>query len=239
MTFRIYLRVSTDEQDVQTQLDHIFIYLKNIGHQNADYEVYRDKITSRKELSERPGGQQLLKDLKTGDTVVALRLDRLSRSLLETVLLQEVLDKANAEILLVQQPGIKNKIMLGIYAGMAEEEVKLLRKRISEKLMSKRMRKERYSGRLPYGFAMHETKLVSVKQGKDIVRKRGVLIPVYEEQEAIKIMKELYADGRTYGDIVKVLDELNIKNREGKRFHKATIRRILLRKEIVLESVAQ
>jgi DNA invertase Pin-like site-specific DNA recombinase len=223
--YRIYLRVSTEQQDERTQLDHILRYLDK----DVEYIVYKDIKTSRKPLQEREGGKALLRDLQRGDTIVAIRLDRIARSLSETVLMVERLDKAGADIILIDQPGIKNKIMLGLYAGMAEEEVKLLRKRISEKLQSKKARNERYTSSLPYGFALHETKLVPVKQGKEIVMKRGLLIPVYEEQQVIKIMVELREEGRSYREIAKILDELGHKNREDRPFQKMTIKRVVER----------
>lgn len=229
MKYRIYLRVSTEEQDERTQLDHIMRYLKQKENGDIDYIVYTDKKTSKKPLHKREGGQALLNDLQRGDIVVAIRLDRISRSLLETALLIDRLDKVGAEVLLTDQPGIKNKIMLGIYAGMAEEEVKLLRKRISEKLQSKKARGERYSSKLPYGFALHETKLVPVKKGKEIFMKRGVLIPVHEEQQVLKQMQELREQGYSFGQIAKTLNEQGHKNREEKPFQKMSISRILQR----------
>lgn len=226
---RIYLRVSTDQQDERTQMDHIERFLMNTGQGSVPRKVYKDKKTSKKTLIKRSGGAELFRDLQPGDTIVAMRLDRLARSLTETALLTDAMDIKNVEIILVEQPGIKNKIMLGLYAGMAEEEVKLLRKRISEKLSSKKQRGERYSKILPYGYALHETKLVPVKQGHKILMKRGVLIPVHEEQQILKIMQALHSDGYSYAQICRHLEDLGHKNREGKPFQKMTIFRILRR----------
>lgn len=226
---RIYLRVSTKQQDEWTQMDHIERFLVGRGEGNVPRKIYTDKKTSKKTLIQRAGGSQLLRDLQPGDTIVAMRLDRLARSLTETALLTDAMDAKNVEILLVEQPGIKNKIMLGLYAGMAEEEVKLLRKRISEKLFSKKQRGERYSKILPYGYGMHETKLVPVKQGHKIIMKRGVLIPIHEEQEILKIIHDLHLEGYSYAQICRHLTDLGHKNREGKPFQKMTIFRIIRR----------
>ncbi len=231
MKYLIYLRVSTDLQDTETQLDHCLRFIKQKDPTDFKYEVFRDKISSKKELFKREGGKKMLETLKRGDVIVSIRLDRISRKLFETTQLIDALDKAGAEIMLVDQPGITNKIMLGIYAGMAEEEVKLLRKRVKEKLESKKNRGERYSRFLPYGYGLHETKLVPIKVGDEIVMKRGVLVPIYEEQEVLARMYELSAEGMSHEKIAKTLNSQGYKNREGNPFQKMSIYRILSRTE--------
>lgn len=230
MKYRIYLRVSKKVQDERTQLDHVLQFLRT-REENLEYVVYKDKITSRKPMNKREGGKRMLDELEPGDIIVAIRLDRLVRSLTEATNLIDKLDVMGNEVILTDQPGIKNKIMLGIYAGMAEEEVKLLRKRISEKLSSKKARGERYGSILPYGYALHETKLVPVKKGNEIVMKRGILIPLHEEQLILKEMHELRELGAGYGEIAKILKMKGIKNREDRPFQKMSIYRILHRTE--------
>jgi len=229
MKYLIYLRVSTDLQDTETQLDHSLRFIRQKDKSDFKYEVFRDKISSKKELFKREGGIKMLAALKRGDIIVSIRLDRISRKLYETTQLIDFLDKAGAEIMLVDQPGITNKIMLGIYAGMAEEEVKLLRKRVKEKLQTKRNRGERYSRFLPYGFGLHETKLVPIKVGDEIVMKRGILVPIHEEQQVLSRMTELSTQGLSHQKIANVLTEDGYLNREGKPFQKMTIYRILSR----------
>ncbi len=236
MKYLIYLRVSTDLQDTETQLDHCLRFIKQKDQSDFKYLVFRDKISSRKELFKREGGKAMLEILTKGDIIVSIRLDRISRKLYETTQLIERLDKAGAEIMLVDQPGITNKIMLGIYAGMAEEEVKLLRKRVKEKLESKRNRGERYSRFLPYGYGLHETKLVPIKDGDKVVMKRGVLVPIYEEQQVLARMYQLSAEGMSHGRIARALTMSGCMNREGKPFQKMSIYRILSRKEQTMSS---
>lgn len=231
MKYLIYLRVSTDQQDTETQLDHCLRFIKQKDPTDFKYQVFRDKISSRKELFKREGGMEMLNTLRRGDIIISIRLDRISRKLYETTQLIDALDKAGAEIMLVDQPGITNKIMLGIYAGMAEEEVKLLRKRVTEKLDSKRRRGERYSRFLPYGFGLHETKLVPIKVGDEIVMKRGVLVPIYEEQKALDLMIQFSEQGMPHSRIAKELTALGYRNREGNSFQKMSIYRILSRRE--------
>ncbi len=229
MKYLIYLRVSTLKQDESPQLDHCLRFIRQRDQTDFKYEVFRDKITSRKTLFDRDGGKAMLNSLKKGDVIVAVRLDRVARKLYETTQLIDILDKAGAEIVLVEQPGIKNKIMLGLYAGMAEEEINLLRKRISEKLNNKKINHERYSRFLPYGYKMHETHRVPIRDGNEIVYKPGVLVQVEEEQMVLSRMSQYFEQGMSYGEIAKTLTDSGYKNREGRPFQKMSIYRILAR----------
>ena len=242
MRYLIYLRVSTEKQDSETQLDHCLKFIKQKDPSDFKYEVFQDKITSKKALFKRvekgegeittiprPGAKAMMDSIRKGDLIIAMRIDRLARNSYETHQLIDILEKKEADIFLVDQPGIKNKIMLGLYAGMAEEEVKLLRKRVKEKLETKRDKGERYSRFLPYGYAMHETKLVPIREGDEIVQKRGILIPLHEEQQVLSVMQRFLEEGQSYGRIAKSLNDLGYKNREGKPFQSMTVYRILQR----------
>ena len=67
-----YARVSTNEQNLALQLDA----LKKEGIKDPD--IYTDKITGTK--ADRPGLENALSHLRSGDTLVVWRLDRLARS---------------------------------------------------------------------------------------------------------------------------------------------------------------
>ena len=71
---RIYLRVSTDEQDISRQSD-IEYKTKNAGYEIAG--VYREKASGAR--MDRPALQRMIADLQPGDVVVAERMDRISR----------------------------------------------------------------------------------------------------------------------------------------------------------------
>lgn len=245
MRYLIYLRVSTKKQDVETQLHHCLKFIKQRDSSEFKYEVFQDKITSRKTLFhkkrdvndnwvftrefKREGAKKLFDTLQKGDVIVAVQVDRIARTAYEINQVVDILEKLDCEIMLVNQPGIKNKILLGLYAGMAEEEVVQLRLRVTQTLQKKKDKGERYSRHLPYGFAMHETKTVSIRVGDDIVQKRGILIPVHEEQQAIERMKELFDHGLSYKRISTMLTNESFLNRQDKPFDHATIYRILNR----------
>jgi len=229
----IYLRVSKEEQDARTQEEHCLRHLRSIDKSDFTYAIYTDSLTSKKLLSKRPGGAQALEALTRGSTLVAIRLDRLERNHLELAKLVDVLEKKNVEIILVTQPGIKNKILLGLYSGMAEEEVKLLRKRVREKMDAKRSRSERISGVIPYGYTMHPTQLVETRQGPQGERayKLGALVPESSEQLVVARMLELSREGKSFRKIAMALTDQGYMNRLGKPFCHKTVWRILGRIE--------
>lgn len=231
MKYLIYLRVSTKKQDTRTQLDHSLRFIKQRDSTDFKYEVFTDELTSKKPLLVRPGGKALIEALRKGDMVIAMRVDRLARKSKQIHDFIDELDEKEVDILLVEQPGINNKIMLGIYAGMAEEEVKLLRLRIKEKLDSKRRRGERCSRFLPYGYALDPDKLIPIRVGDEMVLKPGILVPLAHEQDTLELMHRLSVEGNSYQEIADTLTDQGYKNREGKPFQKMSIYRILSRRE--------
>ena len=71
---RLYLRVSTDEQDISRQND-IEYKIKTAGYDIAG--VYREKASGAR--MNRPELQRMIADLQPGDVVVAEKMDRISR----------------------------------------------------------------------------------------------------------------------------------------------------------------
>ena len=110
---------------------------------------------------------------------------------------------------------------------IAQKERDMTRKRTKDKLATKCSKGERYSGILPYGFGMHETFMVPIKDGSKIVYKPGVLVPIEQEQKVVSLMCQLADEGKSYHGIAQALTLLGYKNREGKPFQKMSIYRIL------------
>lgn len=79
-----YARVSTDDQNLNLQLDAL--------NQAGCNQIFEDQLNGAK--AERPGLQRALQYARAGDNLVVWRLDRLSRSLkdlIEMVALQEAM----------------------------------------------------------------------------------------------------------------------------------------------------
>lgn len=71
---RVYLRVSTDQQDLERQ-EQIVADAKAKGFYVAG--VYREKASGAR--SDRPELQRMIADLQNGEVVIAERIDRISR----------------------------------------------------------------------------------------------------------------------------------------------------------------
>lgn len=93
---RAYIRVSTDKQSAASQLATIKNWVKNSLPPGTPVEVYDDSGFSAytNVLKKREGGKRLLADLQKGDYVVAIRQDRLCRSIKD---MSDVVDMIEAK----------------------------------------------------------------------------------------------------------------------------------------------
>lgn len=128
MTTYAYTRVSTTEQNTARQIDQLPTY---------DY-LYEDK-QSGKNL-DRPQLQAMLTQLKSGDTVLVLSIDRLARNTKDLLQLCELLLERDITLKFIKEnltfaDGINNpmnKLMLTIIAAIAEFERTLINNRCEE-----------------------------------------------------------------------------------------------------------
>jgi len=81
-----YIRASTDKQiaSPETQRQIIEDYANRRGR-SVDRFFVDPAVSGKKPLFEREGGKELMLTLKNGDEVIVARLDRLSRSFIETM----------------------------------------------------------------------------------------------------------------------------------------------------------
>lgn len=223
--------MSTKKQDESTQLHHCLEFLKARHGGPFQYLVFKDSITSKKSIGNRKGFKEAKDSIQHGDVLVAMRVDRITRNPTEINILIDDLEKRNADVLLVEQPGVKNKIMLGLYAGMAFEETKILRKRVKEKLDVKVSRGERTNIQMPYGKSLDLNSLVSVKNkdGNGTTLKPGILLDNAQELQTLDLMCSLFDAGMSYYSIGLELAKRGYVNRAGKAFQKTSILRILHR----------
>ena len=231
MKYLIYLRVSTDKQRVEMQYKMIITYL-NCKHRDQVYdcEVFSDPDTStRLPMEKRKGLQSMLECVKKGDIVLVYKLDRLSRDVIEMVSIYRLITREHGASVHSLNDPYCDDFSVGLMGILAEKEREGISIKTKDALKNKKNKNERYSGHLPYGFGLHETHLVPIRVGDEIVYKRGILIPENKEQRALALMKQLHLEGNSYQEIVKTLTDLGYLNREGKPFHKMTVYRILNR----------
>lgn len=107
--------------------------------------IYHDKASGKKE--ERTGLESCLKSLRSGDTLVVWKLDRLGRSLkhLINIVQDLVTRKVGLKVLTGQGANIdtttaNGKLIFGIFAALAEFERELISERTKAGLASARAR---------------------------------------------------------------------------------------------------
>ena len=162
-----YARVSTDGQELDLQIRD----LKAAGCQ----PIFTDKASGRK--NERPGLDDCLKILQTGDTLVVWRLDRLGRSMQHLVSVVTELKSRGIGFRSLRDGAIDTTtasggLIFNVFAALAEFEAELIRERTRAGLAAARAR-GRNGGRKPVAGSdpkvkmakrMHEDRTLSAKE---------------------------------------------------------------------------
>lgn len=229
MQYLIYTRVSTEMQDTETQLRLCLEYIKTKHGDKFSYKIFDEgSLTSQLPMKKRPKLQEMLAEVKSGMVVIVYELDRLARDVLEQVIIWRQIEALGATTYSLAEPNCC-EMTVTIMGAVAQKFRKRLQEKTKDKLKTKKLNGERYSRFLPYGYAMHETKTVSIRVGNETIQKRGILIPVHEEQLILSKIQSFAGSGLSYQVIANELTQLGYFNREGKPFHKNTIYRILNR----------
>lgn len=130
-----YARVSTKDQNLDMQIDE----LKKAGCE----KIYKDFGISGSKAS-RPELDEMLKNIRSGDTVVIWKLDRLGRSLKDLVTLVERFNKEHIGLQSLHDPidttTSHGKLIFNIFASLSEFERDIIRERTRAGLESARAR---------------------------------------------------------------------------------------------------
>ena len=132
-----YARVSTQEQDVQLQVDA----LEKAGCLKND--IFIDCISGAK--TQRPGLEKCLERLKTGDVLLVWRLDRLGRSMVHLVKLVEDLGTKGIGFRslcdgVIDTTTASGELIFNIFSSLAQFERRLIQERTRAGLESARAR---------------------------------------------------------------------------------------------------
>ena len=216
-----YIRVSTSEQALEgISLDNQRAKIKAYCLLN-DLElvsIIEDAGKSGKSLN-REGMQELLPIIrsKSVDTLIVYKLDRLSRRVLDTLNIIEALEKVGITFHSLNEridtSTAMGRFFLNITASLAQMERDQISERTKDALQMKISNNER-AGQIPYGYRL-------AKDG-------NALLPIHDEQEAIKVAKELHSQGHSYRSIARELERAGYRPHEGK-WHHQKVRNILKR----------
>ncbi|WP_143491014.1 recombinase family protein, partial [Pseudomonas sp. Bc-h] len=130
-----YARVSTDDQNLDIQLASL---------QEAGCErVFKEKLSGASMA--RPEIQRLLDNLRNGDVVIVWRLDRLARSTRDLLEIADRIKATGAKFKSLSEPWADTtspagKMVMTVFAGIAEFERELIRGRTSAGRISAKKR---------------------------------------------------------------------------------------------------
>jgi len=246
--YRIYARVSTGEQDIESQIYNCVKFLIEKKGADVQFETYKDEdITSGLPMSKRPELQRMLKDLRSGDCVIVTHSDRLSRDSVESILIRREIKSKKCGVYGLDGGDWTtedSEFITTVKGAVSQEEKRMISVRVKNQHNIKRSRNERISGFLPYGYSLDETKKVEIRcKGKKPEWKFAVLVE-NEEQEILNKIYDWFDSGYSYRAITQMLNQSGFTNRLGNRFSHNQIYRIVQRsgrsrQQISLQSPVQ
>ena len=220
----IYTRQSVDRIDsisVESQVE--FCKREVIGE---NIKVYTDKGYSGKN-TDRPAFQEMMTDIEAGKIrrVIVYRLDRISRSVLDFASVIDVFQKHSVDFVSTMEKFDTGtpigKAMLMIVMIFAQLERETIQQRVIDAYSSRSKRGFYMGGKVPYGFQLKETVIDGIRT--------KMYEPIPEEAEIVQTMFRMYAEPQTsFGDIVRYLDEQQVKKRDGEPFSRSRIRDVVV-----------
>lgn len=217
----IYVRVSTSEQamnghSIDEQIERTKKYCDAMNW--SVHKVYTDAGFTGSNMN-RPALQNLIKDVKTGviTKVLVYKLDRLSRSQKDTLMLIEDIFLANGVDFVSMSENFDTstpfgRAMIGILAVFAQLEREQIKERMAMgKLARAKQGKFHGSARIPIGYDYVDGDLI---------------VNPYEKLQ-VQLIYELYAQGKSPHEIQNALDGYTHK---GSPWNVKTIRDVLSRK---------
>lgn len=199
-----YCRVSTtmqaDEgQSLEVQQRVIAGYAMQLGLEVTKTFVERG-VSGSKPLSDRPQGKALLAALKPGDVVITPKLDRMFRSAVDALEVLGQLKEQSISLHMIDLGGDTtgngiSKLVFTILAAVAEAERDRTRERVAEVKRDQRQRGRYLGGQIPFGYEVGDG---------------GELVPVPEQQTAIRKMRRMKAGGSSLRRIAEAMKEQGI-----------------------------
>jgi len=201
----LYIRVSTEDQaregfSLSEQKERLEAMCKFKGYEI--YDIYEDAGISAKNMEDRPAFNRLLDDIKSKkiNTIVTLKLDRLTRSVYDWENIMKFLEEnaayidcANDEINTTNANG---KMISRLLMSVSQNEIE----RTSERTkigLSGAIKSGNIPGHTPLGYKRDNKKLVPDSLTKDVIIR----------------MYQLYFEGNSYQKIKNIFNEEQVLGR--------------------------
>jgi len=226
----IYVRISRDDYgenletiENQRQLLLDFIDKKQLGHV---YSIYTDDNVSGSAF-EREGLSRLKEDVLSGSINLLLLKDlsRLGRNNAKTLQWIDFMEEYGIRILTAdgRYDSLLDNETLGIETWANERYIRDISRKIRSCLRFKIERGE-YLGNAPFGYRKSDSE-------------RNKLVRCEQEAETVRLIYSLYRSGLGYTSIARILDERGILSPGGKEWNRMCVRRILLSRVYVGDTV--
>ena len=226
-----YARVSTQGQatpektSLEDQENKIRAYATSVGADRFGIQVYVDAgVSGAVPLDRRDAGRRLLADVRSGDVIVAAKLDRLFRSAVDALTTAERWQEEGIKLVLYDistEPVYDSpvaKMFFNILAAVANFERERIGERIEAGKRGKAAKGGHLGGRAPFGYAIEGTRSSS----------RLVVNP--DEARVVALMRkraqEASADA---AEIARFLNSKGIMTRSGQPWQFIQVKRVLER----------
>lgn len=224
--FLIYCRVSTIEQasehasSIPDQLAKCKAVATLRGAQQFDVVTFVEEgVSGTVSLGKRPQGSEMMEAAQKGDTIIALKMDRMFRSASDALFVAEKLKERGIGLILADlgTDPVTGKgtsaLFFGILAVLAQFERERIHERTSDGRKAKIARRGHMGGEPPFGFEV-------VGHGRE-----ARLEPKPTEFEAVQTIKKLYHE-HTAASATREAARLGLRSRAGTPFQQVQIKRI-------------
>lgn len=219
-----YVRVSTEGQvqdgiSLSAQETKVRAWAELNGVDRLD--IFRDAGLSGKRADNRPGLQEALSTICSGDVLIVYSLSRLARSTKDTILIAEKLEKKGVDLVSLSEKidttTAAGKMVFRMLAVLSEFERDQVSERTRLALAHKRANGEKTGGNVPFGYML----------------KDGHLVPYTKEQKAIALIRDLHAKGYSLRAIARELEAHGYRTKTGrKHWNPKTVAAIIEREQV-------
>lgn len=235
----IYARVSTDEQDVATQVQECLRVAESQGVAVDPSLIYVDEaVSGTVPFCERPGGGALWTRAERGDVIYIAKLDRAFRSIVDCVTSMDAWGKRGVTLVVLQFGGMPldmstpiGSFLVTVIGAVAQLERDLISERTKESLSRIKREGKRYCRFAGYGFRWRRTEALTRKLKPQYVKEVDP-----EERALMKMLTAWRAQKRSYNDIRQYLAySLKIPNKYGREWTNEAVRRLVLAEQALQE----
>lgn len=224
-----YARVSTAEQaadgatSIAEQQRRIRAIAQLRGANSFDIAEYADPgVSGAVPFADRPQGGLLFDAATAGDVIIAAKLDRMFRSLLDSLTTIEQLRARNIGLILPEfgtepiEESATAKLFFSLLGTFAEFERGRTAERTSDGRAAKRKLGGHLGGQPPYGFRVEG-------QGR-----QAVLVPDEDERQKMDTIRQVWRAHTPRGAEI-ALAEMGLRDRAGSPFRIVQLKRIVER----------